>query len=71
MDTSGESKLNNLVKHFRKYGGTVMISEIQSQPLEVLKRGEIYGVIGQEHFFQHSGQAIDYALNHLENRSSL
>ncbi|KRE32675.1 SulP family inorganic anion transporter [Paenibacillus sp. Soil522] len=71
MDTSGESKLNSLVKHFRKYGVTVMISEIQSQPLEVLKRGEIYRFIGQEHFFQHSDQAIDYALNQLEYRSSL
>lgn len=68
MDTSGEAKLNNLVKHFTKYGGTVIISEAQAQPLEVLKKSELYGVIGHEHFFQHASQAIDYALNQLENR---
>lgn len=66
MDTTGESNLASLVKHFEKFGGIILMSGIQAQPLEVLKRTGLYDLIEADHFFEHTGDAIDFALFHLD-----
>ncbi|WP_274364833.1 SulP family inorganic anion transporter [Paenibacillus thermotolerans] len=66
MDTTGESNLASLVKHFEKFGGIILVSGIQSQPLEVLKRTGLYTLIGSEHFFGHTGEALNHALLQLD-----
>ncbi|MCU6708744.1 sulfate permease [Paenibacillus sp. J5C_2022] len=71
MDTTGESALANLVKHCEKIGGLILISGIQPQPLEVLKRTGLFDQIGRIHFFDHTGEAIDYALFQLDHNQCL
>lgn len=71
MDTTGESNLASLVKHFEKFGGIVLMSGIQPQPFEVLKRTGLYDLIGADHFFEHTGEAIDYALYQLDHNKCL
>ncbi|WP_373230576.1 SulP family inorganic anion transporter [Cohnella sp.] len=71
MDTTGESNLASLVKHFEKFGGMVLMSGIQPQPLEVLKRTGLFDLIGENHFFEHTGEAIDYALFQLDHNKCL
>ncbi|MEB3103834.1 SulP family inorganic anion transporter [Ferviditalea candida] len=66
MDTTGESNLASLVKHFVKLGGIVLVSGVQPQPLEVLKKTGLYGFIGEDHFFGRTGEAINYALLQLD-----
>lgn len=66
LDTTGESKLAQLVKDFDKSGGILLISGIQLQSMEVLKKTGLYSLIGEEHFFEHTGEAIDYALARLD-----
>lgn len=66
IDTTGESNLASLVKHFEKHGGMVLISGIQPQPSEVLKNTGLYHFIGEKHFFEHTGDAINYALLQLD-----
>lgn len=66
MDTTGESNLASLVKHFEKFGGIILVTGIQSQPLEVLRRTGLYTLIGAEHFFGHTGEALNYALLQLD-----
>ncbi|MFE5318511.1 SulP family inorganic anion transporter [Paenibacillus sp. NPDC056579] len=66
MDTTGESNLAHLVKHFEKFGGVILITGIQSQPLEVMKRTGLYNVIGAEHFFGRTGEALNFALTQLD-----
>jgi len=66
MDTTGESRLASLVKHLERFGGKVVITEIQTQPLNVLKKTGLYKLIGENRFFQHTGEAIDYALTQLD-----
>ncbi|MUT64751.1 SulP family inorganic anion transporter [Paenibacillus sp. NEAU-GSW1] len=66
MDTTGEAKLARLVKDFEKMGGTVLISGIQPQSMEVLKKTGLHTLIGDGHFFEHTGEAIDYALARLD-----
>ncbi|GLI08166.1 sodium-independent anion transporter [Paenibacillus tyrfis] len=71
MDTTGESYLAGVVRDIVRQGGVVLISGLQSQPRDVLKRTGLDELIGKEHFFEHTGEAINYALTRLEQRKCL
>jgi sulfate permease, SulP family len=71
LDTTGESNLSSIVKHFQKKGGIILISGIQNQPREVLKKTGLYEEIGEAYFFEHTGDAIDYALTNLEHHKCM
>lgn len=66
MDITGESNLTSIVHHVKKRAGIILVSGIQSQPMEVLKRTRLVEEIGAEHFFAHTGDAISFALRNLE-----
>ncbi|WP_336765343.1 SulP family inorganic anion transporter [Paenibacillus sp. USHLN196] len=68
MDTTGESNLAHVVKHMERSGGRVLFSGIQTQPLEMLKRTGLVEKIGTDHMFEHTGEAIHFALKHLDNQ---
>jgi sulfate permease, SulP family len=70
MDTTGEANLASIVSHFSK-NGIVIISGINEQPKNVLKSTGLYNVIGQEHFFEHTGDAIQFALSELDRTKCL
>ncbi|MCQ6276923.1 STAS domain-containing protein [Bacillus sp. V3B] len=67
IDITGEAHLSSMVKDFSKHG-IVIVSGLGSQPEEILKKTGLYDVIGEEHFFQHTGDAIQYALHHLDTQ---
>src|SRR4051794_629088 len=50
MDTTGESNFTSLVRHFEKSGGMIVLSGLQPQPLEVIRRTGLYELIGGGHF---------------------
>jgi sulfate permease, SulP family len=68
MDTTGESNLSSIVKHFIQGGGKLFISGIRPQPEEMLQRTGLYSKIGEENFFADTGDAINAALAYV-NRS--
>ncbi|MEH6995567.1 sulfate permease [Neobacillus drentensis] len=70
MDTTGEANLASIVSHFSK-NGIVIISGINEQPKNVLKSTGLYNVIGHEHFFEHTGDAIQFALSELDRNKCL
>ncbi|NMD69918.1 sulfate permease [Bacillus sp. DNRA2] len=65
MDTTGEGTLTSIVSHFQKQGGTLLISGLQTQPFQVIRKTGLINEIGAEHMFEHTGDAINYALAHL------
>ncbi|MDP4084858.1 MAG: sulfate permease [Bacillota bacterium] len=67
MDTTGEANLASIVKHFSK-SGIVIISGINTQPENVLKKTGLYETIGAKHFFEHTGEAIDFALGQIDHK---
>ncbi|RXT08746.1 SulP family inorganic anion transporter [Ammoniphilus sp. CFH 90114] len=71
MDTTGELNLASIVKHFQKSGGIVLISKLAEQPEEMLKKTGLYEKIREDHFFDHTGDAINYALAHLNRLQCL
>lgn len=64
MDTTGSAHLTNVIKSFSKEG-IVIISGMNPQPLKVMKKTGLYDFIGEDNFFAHTGEAIDYALLQL------
>ena len=70
IDLTGEAHLASIVKSFSKHG-TVLISGLGSQPEAVLRKTGLYDTIGEEHFFKHTGEAIQYSLNHLDRTKCL
>ncbi|WP_429841798.1 SulP family inorganic anion transporter [Brevibacillus sp. FIR094] len=66
MDMTGEAKLSRIVKQCMDQGTTVLISGIQSDPKKILQRTGLYGLVGEAHFFSHTGDAIAYALSSLD-----
>lgn len=70
MDTTGESNFAHIVQNFSKHG-IVLISGIQPQPKRILMKTGLYDMIGEEHIFEHTGDAINYALGLLEKNKCL
>jgi SulP family sulfate permease len=70
IDITGEAHLASIVQNFSKHG-IVLISGLNNQPEEILKKTGLYKKIGEEHFFRHTGQAIQYALQQLDRNKCL
>ena len=70
MDTTGEANLASIVSHFSK-SGIVIISGINEQPKKVMVSTGLYDVIGQDHFFEHTGDAIQFALSELDRNKCI
>ena len=66
IDTTGETYFRNIVQHFKKQGGILLISGIQHAVKATLEKNGLYTEIGEEHFFEHTGDAINFALVHLD-----
>jgi SulP family sulfate permease len=66
IDTSGEALLTTIVKQFKSQNQQVLISGLQQQPKELFERTGFYQIIGEEHFFSHTGDAINKALSKLD-----
>ncbi|TJY43529.1 sulfate permease [Cohnella pontilimi] len=66
MDTTAEQFLAETVKEVKKYGGLVLISGIHHLPYHMMNRSGLLEEIGPQHVFEHTGQAIHFALTRLE-----
>ncbi|MFX3625383.1 MAG: SulP family inorganic anion transporter [Ectobacillus sp.] len=71
IDTTGEANLAGIVRDFKNNGREVLISGIQPQPKDVLQRTGLYQFIEEENFFEHSGDALAYALTQLDYKKCL
>ena len=63
IDATAEANLSSLITDFVDLGGTVLITELPEEPLNMLKRSGLYANIGGEYFFESTTDAIDYALD--------
>lgn len=67
IDMTGEAYLANAVRRFQEQGGTVLVSGIRAQPLEMLQKSGLYARLGAAAFHARTGAAIDAALLHLDH----
>ena len=66
VDSSGEALLMNLVKKLKDNNQQVIFSGIQPQLEDLFKKTGFYYLAGEENFFAHTGNAINYALSKLD-----
>jgi len=66
IDVTGVTNLTGVVLDFQNKGGTVLISEIEGEPLETLQSSGLSVVIGPEHFFETTTEAINHALTLID-----
>ncbi|MFM1652450.1 SulP family inorganic anion transporter [Brevibacillus sp. B_LB10_24] len=71
IDTTGEAHLARIVRTVQSSRGTILISGIQAQPLEVIRRTGLYDRIGSGHFFGHTGDALNFALSRIDANQCL
>ncbi|MCD8481232.1 MAG: sodium-independent anion transporter [Verrucomicrobia bacterium] len=50
MDATGMNALQSVVERMRKKGGTVILSGIHQQPLQMLRKAGFIDIIGRENF---------------------
>ena len=66
IDVTGVENLSMLINSFIKKNGIVIISELSEEPMKVIRQSELYDMIGEEHFFSDTTDAINYALNVID-----
>jgi sulfate permease, SulP family len=71
MDTTGEVYLKSIVRHFQQQDGTILLSGLKKQPLATLRKTGLFDEIGEHHMFEHTGDAISFALTKLDYKKCL
>ncbi|MFJ8263568.1 SulP family inorganic anion transporter [Rummeliibacillus sp. NPDC094406] len=70
IDTTGNYYLTSIVKDFSKHG-IILVTGLKAEPKMFFKKTGLYNLIGEEHFFDHTGEAIDYALLQLDKNKCM
>ncbi|MET3506929.1 SulP family inorganic anion transporter [Halalkalibacter oceani] len=71
LDATGMNQIESIVSTFSKQGRLVLLTNVQAQPKDVLERSGLAQQIGESHFFLHTGDAITYALRHIQQQKCL
>ncbi|MED3738004.1 SulP family inorganic anion transporter [Virgibacillus pantothenticus] len=72
LDATGAANLDALVTDFKNMGGTIIISEANSDVLAMMKASGLLHKIGQHHIFSHSEEAVNHGLQLIEvNKCSI
>ncbi|MFD1040686.1 SulP family inorganic anion transporter [Virgibacillus byunsanensis] len=71
MDTTGEAHLRNIIQHFKRSGGILLLSGVTYELEDTLKKSGLYEEIGEKNFYHHTGEAINDAMLVIEKNSCL
>ncbi len=71
IDATGTANLKNIINHFKKNGGIVLLSGVIPQLKEQLKLSGLYDEINGKYFFDHTGEAINYAISQINHNKCL
>lgn len=65
IDATAESYFRNIIHDFTSQGGIILVTGVQSSLKSILNRTGLTKEIGEDHFFDHTGEAIDFALQNI------
>ncbi|SHG90419.1 SulP family inorganic anion transporter [Ornithinibacillus halophilus] len=71
MDATGTANFTNIIHHFQSNGGLLLVSGVVPELKETFKKSGIADLIGEEYFFEHTGEAINYALTEINYNKCL
>lgn len=62
IDATGEAYLRNIVRNFKSQGGRLLVTGVQPSMKMLLDKSGLTKEIGEDNFFERTGEAIDCAL---------
>lgn len=68
IDATGAANLSASISDFIKNKGVVLITEISEEPLETLKKTDLYELIGADNFYADTTDAINDALDIINTK---
>lgn len=68
IDATGAANLSASISDFIKNKGVVLITEISEEPLETLKKTDLYELIGADNFYADTTDAINNALDIINTK---
>ena len=71
MDSTGEAYFSNIIRNFKMQGGTILVTGVQDELKLALQNNGLYTEIGEENFYQHTGEAINKALSYLNTNKCI
>jgi SulP family sulfate permease len=71
IDATGLHALTDVVRRSRRDGTMVLLSEVESQPLQALRRSVLLDEIGEEHIYPTLDAALERAKEEVELRQLL
>lgn len=63
LDATAMNSLEQLYKKCKKQGIQLVLSHVNSQPLDVMKKSGFYETVGADHFCAHIDEALSFASN--------
>ncbi|KEO83495.1 SulP family inorganic anion transporter [Tumebacillus flagellatus] len=67
IDMTGAANLKNIVVDLTEQGRVVLLTELSDQPKDLLRKTGLYDIIGEDHLFDHTEEAVQYALTHIQS----
>ncbi|MBR3753660.1 MAG: sodium-independent anion transporter, partial [Clostridia bacterium] len=61
IDATGIHTFETIIKTCKKNGSTLIMSHVNEQPMNVLKKSGMYKEIGEENFCEHIDAALERA----------
>ena len=71
MDATGVSYFSHVVENLTTRGGTVLVTGVQASVKVTLMRNGVYDQIGNDNFYEHTGEAINRALQELDSNKCI
>lgn len=69
IDATGIHSMESIIKTCKKKGSTLVLSHVNEQPMEVLKKSGMLGEIGEENICEHIDAALERAEEILKNKA--
>ena len=71
IDTTGEEYFRNIIHDFKRNGGTLFVTEVRPTLKRAMDQSGLTAEIGEQNFFEHTGDAIDRAFHCIDRSACL
>ncbi len=71
IDTTGEEYFRNIVKDFKSQGGTLLVTGVNDRLKKILDQNGLSKEIGENNFYEHTGDAINRAIGCINRTACL
>lgn len=71
IDATAEENLLRVMKHFQSKNGIILVAEASPNLLTALQKTDVYDLIGEHHFFDRTGESLEFALRLIDTNSCI